>query len=222
MHLTSTTALYRLRPVLVGLACAAPVLVLGGLWLLVTLVLMVPGVPEASAPPDEVVRFIVHEKGLPRLDRPRCEAFLQQQVLRLVRDEPYRGRFAAEYRVSSPEEQRAFREHLFDAFKPLVMDDIRRFHELPETARPAYLDERIVAYNRLSKLLSNAQVDKSIAGAPADAQADLLSTLMQKTTEQERQMGMAYAQALAGRVAVILADPELKAEFEARIAAPSP
>jgi hypothetical protein len=102
------------------------------------------------------------------------------------------------------------------------MDDVRRFHELPEAARPAYLDERIVAYNRLSKLLSNVQVDKNIAGSPADAQADLLSTLMQKTTEAERQMGLAYAQALAGRVAAILADPELKADFETRIAAPSP
>jgi len=204
------------------LACAAPVLVLAGLWLLVTEVLLVPAVPDATTPPDQVAQFIIHEKGLPRLSREKCDAVLKLQISRLVRDEPFRNRFAAEYRVSSPEEQKAFREHLFDAFKPLVMEDIRRFHELPEPARRGYLDERIVTYNRLSKLLSSVQIDKNIAGSPADTQADLLTTLLQKTTEEERQAGIAYAQALAVRVAAILADPELKAEFEARIAEPTP
>jgi hypothetical protein len=203
-------------------ACAAPVVVLAGLWLLVTEVLLVPAVPGAATPPDEVVQFIIHVKGLPRLDRQRGDAFLKQQILRLVQDEPFRNRFAAEYRVSSPDEQKAFRAHLFDAFKPVVMADIRRFQELPESARQAYLDERIVTYNRLSKLLGSVQIDKSIAGPTADAQGDLLSTLLQKTTEEERQIGIVYAQALAVRLTTILADPELKAEFEKRIAAPTP
>lgn len=222
MQLNPTSALYWRRRVVLVLACAAPVLVLAGLWLLVTQVLLVPAVPDATTPPDQVVQFIIHEKGLPRLSREKCDAVLKQQISRLVRDEPFRNRFAAEYRVSSPEEQKAFREHVFDAFKPLVMDDIRRFHELPESARQAYLDERIVTYNRLSKLLGSVQIDKNIAGSPADAQADLLTTLLQKTTEEERQMGIAYAQALAVRVAAILADPESKADFEKRIAAPTP
>lgn len=216
----SARRLYQLRRVMLATTCVAPVIVLGGLWLLVTEVLLVPAVPGPAAAPDTVAQFIVHRKGLPRLERKRREVFLQAQVARLVRDEAFRNRFAAEYRVSSPEDQKAFREHLFDAFKPLVMDDIRRYHELPEPQRQPYLDERIVAYNRLSRLLGSVRIEKSIAGPVADAQQDLLSTLLQKTTEQERQMGLAYGHALAGRVTAILADPELKAEFEARIAAP--
>lgn len=222
MALSPTSVLYPRRRVLLVAACAAPVVVLAGLWLLVTEVLLVPAVPGAATPPDEVVQFIIHVKGLPRLDRQRGDAFLKQQILRLVQDEPFRNRFAAEYRVSSPDEQKAFRAHLFDAFKPVVMADIRRFQELPESARQAYLDERIVTYNRLSKLLGSVQIDKSIAGPTADAQGDLLSTLLQKTTEEERQIGIVYAQALAVRLTTILADPELKAEFEKRIAAPTP
>lgn len=222
MHPGSVTTLYRLRRVVLVVACAAPVVVLGGLWLLVTRVLLVPAVPGADTPPDEVAQFIMHEKGLPSLDREHCEAFLKQQILRLIQDERFRKRFAAEYRVSSPEQQRAFREHLFDAFKPLLMDDIRRYHALPEPDRPAYLDERIVAYNRMSKLLANVNIDQDMAAAPPGDSADLLGLLMQKTTEEERRAGLAYGQALGARVNQILADPQLKAEFEARIAAPEP
>jgi hypothetical protein len=196
----------------------APLVALGGVWLLVTEVLLVPAVPEVAAPADRVVEFIVHPKGLLRVARARREAFLKQQALRLVRDEAFRSRFGAEYRVSSPDQQRAFREHLFDAFKPMVMDDIRRFHELPEAARPAYIDEHIVAYNRLAKMLENVRIEPSLVNTGADTKADLLGLLLQKTTEQERQLATAYAQALAARVATILADPQLKADFEARIA----
>ena len=222
MHPGSVKTLYRLRTLVLVLACAAPVVVLGGLWLLVTEVLLVPAVPDAQTAPDAVAQFIMHEKGLPRLNRARSEAFLKQQILRLIQDERFRDRFAAEYRVSSPEQQKAFREQLFDAFKPLVLDDIQRYHALPEAARPAYLDDRIVAYNRMSKLLGSVQIDKSIAGSPAQNQADILGLVMQKTTDEERHMGIAYGQALAARVTEILADPQLKADFETRIAAPEP
>jgi hypothetical protein len=206
----------------VALACAAPVLVLGAVWLLVTQVLMVPAVPDQSTPADRVAQFIMHPEGLPRLGGERREAFIQQQVRRLVQDEPFRRRFLAEYRVSSPEEQKAFREHLFDAFKPLVMRDIRAFHDLSQAERGAYLDDRIVAYNRLNAFWGRAGIVKSDLGPAAPGPDELLGLLLQKTTEQERQMGVAYAAALQARVNEILADPALKQEFETRIGLPQP
>lgn len=222
VHPGSVKTLYRLRRVGLILACVTPVLALAGLWLLVTQVLLVPSTPNESTPPDALARYIMHEKGLPRLKGPRCEAFLQQQIRRLVQDEPFRQRFLAEYRTASPDEQKAFRTHLFDAFKPLVMRDIRGYQQTAEPARQAYLDERIVAYNRMNAFVGDVRLGKSDLGPAAPGSDEMLQLLMQKTSEEERQAGVAYGVAVAARVQQILADPELKAAMEARIAAKEP
>ncbi|GEM_PF-1629146 len=203
------------------LACLIPPAALAGLWLLITR-LLTPPVPGGNTPADQVAQFIMHQRGLPRLNRAEREAFLGQQIGRLIQDGRFRERFAAEYRVSSPEEQKAFREHLFDAFKPIVMDDVRAYHALEATLRQQYLDERIVAYNRLSKLLSQVQVDRAALGSGVPSQSELLAILMERTTEQERDLATAYIQALAERVAEILANPDLKKRIEARIEAIEP
>jgi hypothetical protein len=215
-------ALYRRPWWRMVLLLAAPVLVLAAVWVGVTQLLLKPAVPGATAPPDQVVQFIVHPAGLPRLDRRRAEAFLEQQVRRLVRDAAFRGRFLAEYRVASPEEQQAFRAHLFDAFKPRVMDDIRAYSASEPDRRAAFLDDRIIAYNRLNAFLGPVHINRTDLGPGAPSPQEVLDLLMQKTTEQERQMGLAYALALKSRVEEILADPTLKADFEARLAAPPP
>jgi len=223
VHPSSVKTLYRMRRLLVVAACAAPVLVLGGVWLLVTQVLLVPRVPDATTPAERVVRFIAHEKGLPRLDERRFEALLEQQLRRLRQDGTYRAAFLAEYSTSSAEEQKAFRGHLFDAFKPLVMRDIRRCHELAGPARQDYVDDRIVAYNRTAVLWGDLR-DKDVKATigPTLSKDELIEVLLQKTTEEERALGAAYGKAIAARVAEIQADPELKQQFEARIAAPQP
>ena len=217
MHPGSITTLYRLRRVGLILACLAPVLLAGGVYLIVTQVLLVPAVPDAATPPDRLLRFIVHEKGLPRLRGEKCETFLQQQIQRLVRDEGLRNRFLAEYRTANPEEQKAFREHLFDAIKPIVMRDIHAYQAMPEAGRPAYLDERIVTYNRMNAFWGDVRISKNDLGPGQPGPDELLGMLTQKTTEAERQSGVAYGAALHARVLQILADPALKAEFEARI-----
>ncbi len=212
---------YRWRRVRMGALCAAPVVALGGLWWFVAEVLLVPAVPDARTPPDAVAQYVMHPKGLPRLRGTRCEAFLLTQVRRLVTDDAFRERFLAEYRTSAPEQQVAFRAHLFDAFKPLLMRDIDRYHELTGPAQQDFLDERIVAYNQFSRFVGNTRIEKGTAG-PTPGQNELLGLLLSHTTEEERRRGWLYGQALAARIAVILADPELKASFEARIAAPPP
>lgn len=214
--------IHRRQRLRTALLLATPVVALAGVWLGVSEVLLVPTMPNATTPPDQVAQFIIHPKGLPRLDRGRSTAFLEQQIRRLVGDEAFRARFLAEYRIASPAEQQAFRAHLFDVFKPLVMEDIRAYDALEAARRPAFLDERIVAYNRLNAFWGQVHVSKTDLGPGALGPQEALDLLMQKTTEQERQMGLAYALALKARVAEILADPALKSEFEARIAAPSP
>jgi len=215
---TYSTRLYRIRRVLVLLGCAAPVVILAGVWWLVTEVLLVPSVPDASTPPDEVVQYITHPKGLPRLDPARVEAFLYAQVHRLLADADFRDRFLSAVRSSSPEEQSAFRAHLFDAFKPIFMRDVHRFHELDGVARREYLDERIVAYNRMSAYAGRVAIRPDAIHGLAPSQNQLLELLTERTTEQERRLGSAYYAALQARVLEILADPELKAAFETRIA----
>ncbi len=214
----SGRTLYPVRRILLGLALVAPVLVLGGVWWLVTQVLMTPAVPDTTTPADRLARFMAHAQGLPRLNVVEFEAFLKEQMPRLARDDAFHKRFLLEIRTSSPEEQEAFREHLLDAFKPLVMRDVRAFHGLAGAARAAFVDDRIVDYNRT--LGGELHVNKGdLFGEHAPGSAELLDWLIKKTTEEERQMGIAYIQVLAARVAEILAEPELKAEFEARIAA---
>ncbi len=202
-------------------ACAAPVVVLAGLYVLVTQVLMIPTVPDAAAPPERVAQFIIHDKGLPRLSREQFEEFLRVQIPRLVRDKPVRERFLAEVRTASSDDQKAFRAHLFDAFKTLVLHDADRYFGLTGDERAKYLDERIVAYNRLKAFGGEVTIDKGdLFGAAAPSTEELLGLVTGRTTEQERQRGLAYGVALKTRIDEILAEPALKAQFEARISAP--
>jgi hypothetical protein len=212
---------YRARPLLVALACASPLLVLGGLWWAVNALLLTPGVPDDDASAEECVRFIVHEKGLSRLGDGRRDRFLQHHLRRLVQDAALRDRFAAVLRRLTVEEQAAFRAHLFDAFKPHVLRDVRRFHDLQGEPRRRYLDERIVEYNRVAAFLQEARIDKRAFGSALPDAGQMTKLLLTRTSEQERELGLAYFGALAERVKQILADPELKRELEARIATPN-
>lgn len=213
---------YRSRPVLLAGVCVAPLLVLGVLWWLVTQVLLVPGVPKPQTSAADVLQFIVHEKGLPRLSPVQREEFVRAQTRRLVWDAAYRQAFLAEYRTSSPEEQKAFRANLFEAFKPMVLRDGRRFDELETEARQAFLDERIVEYNRMNAFRGEARLTKDALGGAAPSSAEVLQLLIDKTSAEERQVLSGYGAALRVRIEEILANPELKTAFDARIAAPGP
>jgi hypothetical protein len=216
MNPGSVQTMYRLRRAGQIAALVTPIVVLGGAYLLVTQVWMAPAVPGAETAPEAVLRFIVHDRGLPRLSRAGFEAFLDTQLRRLARDKAFHERFFAEVRTASPDEQKAFREHLFDAFLPIMLGDIRRLDALPECDRSTFLDERIVAYNRFNGL----RVSKTDLGSAALSPAEMLKFLTERTTQRDRELGMAFIAAFQARVAEILVDPELKAEFDARIAKP--
>jgi hypothetical protein len=213
-------ALYRLRRVLPVAALAAPVVLLLGIWWLVTQVLMVPGVPDEQASGDAVARFIIHANGLPRVDAERRDAFLETQIRRLAQDAAFRERFLAEYRTASPEDQKSFRAHLFDALKPIVFRDIAAYEQQPEGERAAYLDDRIVYYNRVARMWGSTTISKHMLGSGALSPTEALEFVLGRTTKQERGRAVAYGQALAARVEQVLASPELKAAMERRIEAP--
>ena len=61
-----------------------------------------------------------------------------------------------------------------------------------------------------------------IAESRGSCFAAMIALLLQKTTERERELGLAYIAAMQARVAEIAADPALKADFEARIGQPAP
>ncbi len=202
----------------VGL-CISPLLLMGAAWWAVNTFVLARAVPGNTATGEEVVRFIRHEHGLPRLPSPQRLEVLQTLLRRAVDEPAFRAEMIAALRSSTGEEQSAFRTHIFDTFKPIVLADINRYQSLRGAERAAFLDERIVAYNRMGAFFANARVDRqALMGVMPDAD-DALDLLYRRTTEEERLSGATYLAAVQERINAILADPPLKAEFERRIAA---
>src|SRR5262249_8782886 len=145
------------------------------------------------------VEYVVDAKGLPRREPDAAARTLQDLLVRLLSDAAFRDSFASALRRSTPEEQAAFREHVFDAFKPRLMADIRRFDELQGDARTAFLDDRLIDFKRMEMLSRGTKIDKSAFAEAAGDQAALLKLLIAKTTDQERALGAAYIRAAAAR-----------------------
>ena len=112
---------------------------------------------------------------------------------------------------------------MFKAFKPLLMRDIGKWLELTGARKANYLDQRIVEYNRMSRMAARAPSAGADLGSGISVDnAAMLKMVMGNTTEAERQSVEAYAKALAVRIGQILADPVLTAEFEKRIGTSPP
>lgn len=202
------------------LACVAPVLLLAGAWWAVNVFVLAPRVPGASAAAAECVHFIAHPKGLPRLSPAETTRFLREQIGRLLGETSFREAFSGALRRLASDEQTNFREHVFGAFKPLVMSHIERFHALDAGQRRDYLDDRIVEYNRMSALLRAVRVEQSAVPSMMTDPSGLMKLLLAKTTAKEREHGAAYVGALGTRIAAILADPQLEQAIRDRIDAP--
>lgn len=219
MLVGSTQSFYRSLRVMRGAVWGGVcVVVLGGGWWMSGWLLL-PGVPDDSSTAEACVRFIAHEKGLPRLRGERRERYLAWQIKRLLGDEQFCAAFVSRLRRASPDERSAVDDHIIGAFKPSVMRDVRSFVNSEGEERATLLDERIVAYNRMRVALGD--VRGGIGGlsglAPGNAMA-MAQRLMDLTTERERNEAAVYAAALKLRIDEINADPELRAEFEKRIA----
>ena len=217
MQRARTRRFYPPRRVLLALACASPVVLLAGLWWFVSAVVLVPAVPGEDAGAQACVEFVAHERGLPRLDQERQTALIETQMRRLVEEEGFREGFVSALRRSSSEDLAAFRAHLFEALKPRVLFDVRKFHELPDESRRPWLDERLVDYKRLERLLRSIRIDKDALGTAFTDARSWLGLVLAKTTEDERELGVSYFSALARRAEEILQEPDLKRQFEQRL-----
>ncbi len=223
----SLKSFHRQRQALIALSLAAPVLLLAGAWWWVDRFLLAPPVPTDATPAEQCVGFICNAKGLPRLRGDAAERYLQWQARRFVADPHYARRFVAASHTAPPEERQAFREHLFDAFKPLLMRDVRRCESLEGPRRDAFIDDRIVEYNRILRVIDRSPVGQEIRQANVAPMSDseklaMLQMVLSRTTDEERARAQRYGALLGARIAEILADAELKAEFERRIAEPAP
>ncbi|MBL8880227.1 MAG: hypothetical protein JNG88_14005 [Phycisphaerales bacterium] len=216
----SLKSFYRARSLLIAIACIAPLLVLGGAWWLIAEVLLAPGIPTEASPPEDCVAYVVHDKGLRRLSPAEQEKFVRGQMARWLAQPAYREQFAAALRRSTADEQQAFRSNLFDVFKPHIMRDVAKFHATSGDGRRAFLDDRIIEYNRMGRVLRAGRVDKSAFGDALPSPKEMMDLIIVKTTQQERDQAQAFFTAMGGRIAEILADEPLKTEFEAKIAAP--
>lgn len=214
----SLKSFQRYRRVLTGLALVAPLLLLGAAYWLIGNVLLVPRVPDQTTSALDCVGFICHEKGLPRLSASESEAYLLQQTRRFLNDTNFARQFAAALRTSTPSELQAYHENVLGAFKPLFMRDVDKWHALTGDAKASFLDQRIVEYNRMSRMAARAPAAGIDLGPGLDVdKLALLKILMDKTTEQERDDAAGFLLALKTRIEQILADPALHEEFEKRI-----
>ncbi|MCG3126313.1 MAG: hypothetical protein CHACPFDD_01145 [Phycisphaerae bacterium] len=202
-------------------AVAAPLLAVAGAWWLVDRVVLAPPRPRGDSPADACVRFIVDPRGLPRLSAADAERCVLDQIRRAGHDAAFREQFLTVLRRSTSDEQNLFVRHLIAALKPMVMRDVDAFVGTPPAGRDAFLDDRIVAYNRLRASFGDVRINKSmLAGALPTSPTDLLQLLNESTSADERSRATSYLAALAERIAVILADDALRATIERRIAAP--
>lgn len=216
----STQTFYRARRLIWLAACLVPLLLLGGAWWALNALILTPRAPGATDPAAAWVAYIVHDKGLVQLSAEERERFLKRHTQRWVSEPEYRDQFAVAVRRSTSEERAAFRTHLFDSIKPLVMVHIRSYHALAGDARAKFVDERIVEYNRMGSVIGSAKLDKAAFGDALPGSQELMQLLLTRTSDEERALGAAYFAALTARVTEIQNDPALKSEFERRILAP--
>lgn len=217
MNPGSTSTFYAARRWLAGAIIVGVIAAAAALWWAIDRLVLTPPTPGPSAAATAWLDYTVSPRGLARLAPDAAVPVLESLLVRVLSDTPFRESFAAELRRASTEDQAAFREHVFDAFKPRLMADVRRYHDLEGDARDAFLDDRLIYFKRMELLSRGSKLDKSSIGDAAGEQAALIKLLLEKTTEEERSLGAAYIRAAALHWNEIRQDPDRLAAFEARL-----
>ena len=211
--------LYAWRKPLIILACIAPLIAAGLLALLVNGVLLAPQTPGPKSSAADYYEFMANERGLPRLNGAQRAQFVQTIAERAVRDDHFADEFMTVMKRSPKDQQGLFRSNMVDAFLASMLADVRRYFSLSGAAQVAFLDDKIVEHKRNEKLFRRINLDKDALGSE---KGNLLQMIMGKTSESEREQAVAYAGAMARRIAEILADDTLKKKFEDRLGSPLP
>lgn len=218
----STQTFNRARWLSIAAITIVPIVILGIGWWILDAVVLSPSAPGPGAAAEQCVAFIAHPKGLARLDRGAREEFVDAQFRRLVEQPSFGPELAGALRRSTREEQEGFRNNLFDVFKPRILEDARRLHELPRDQRQAFLDAKLIDFKKSERLLRAVNISKGALGGAMVDEAGALRMIQSKITDEERALGIAYFKAMAERAQEILADPDLKAQFEKTLGFPLP
>jgi hypothetical protein len=216
MNPGSTRTLYATRRLGLALLVLVPLL-LGGACLWIVRAVLTPSRISASTPAQGCLDYIVSERGLPTLSPPERESVLELLLSRLAREPELAQQMATALRRSTSEEQKAFKANLYDAIKPRIIANARRYRDLPPPQREPFLDEKVVEFKKTEGLLRSIKLDmNALGGGAGDAQA-VFNLVTQRTSAEEIAVIKAFLEAAAVRTAQIMADEELRAEFEKKI-----
>ena len=210
-------AKHRNHPAAIVGLCASPVILLGGIWMLVNAWVLTPGIPGDSAPAEACVDFAIDPAGLPRLQPQEQAAFVETHLSRIIHDVSFRDALMTSLRRQPPKEQAAFRAHVFDALLPRFVQEAQTYHEMPPEEVETWLEDRLVYYKRMGHMLRNMRLSADDFDSRWTDEKSLLELVMARTTAEQRTSCGMYFVALARVSSDIKDDPERQAQFEQRI-----
>lgn len=214
-----TREFYRWRRMLLVLGCAAPLLLaIAAWWAVDRYVLTIPS-PTESSSAEDTFRYVVNAGGLAKRPRGEREKFFDWHLQR-CRDAAFAQAFSSAYRSATQAERELVITLLWDTFLPRVQQEARRYFELSGKPQAEYLDDCIVRYNQLGAALRATKFAKPESGG-AD-ELSLFMKLVNRVSEEEQALLTRFMERWQARVLEILANPELKRQFEERISAATP
>ncbi len=173
----------------------AGVLILAGY--LFYAVAMTPSKPDLrKAPPGDIIQFVANERGLEALTQVEQERFLDQWRAVLVEDEQKKAALKKALSDLGSEDRKALIEAFFKHIKRGYLADARRYKSLPADEQYAFLAEKIDEYEQRAVFMRDVASDLG-PGFFGGGQDAMKQWLIEHTTEDERQLGTPYMEALA-------------------------
>jgi hypothetical protein len=194
MNDTMRETVKRHRPAAIYGGIAGLVVVLAILGWKVVDVMLTPDMPNvAIAGQPEIVRYVSDSRGLAELPDIEQQQFLEKWKQNVTTDAKRKDELRAAFDSLDDKSRKAFTESIVEHGKRHFLDDARRYHSLPDTARFKFLRERIDAF------MTDAMFMKDVAMAfkrDVDTSPDAVQRwVLEHTTAEERAIGEPYLNA---------------------------
>lgn len=193
-------AVKRRRPAAIAGGIAGVVILAG---YLAYAIAMTPSKPDPrKAEPGEIIQFVASERGLGAMTQVEQQQFLDSWRDVLVEDSEKKAAVKKALTALPSEERRALVEAFFKHVKRGYLDDAKRYKNLPEDRQYAFLAEKIGEYEQRALFMQDVAADMG-PGVFGGGEGAMKQWLFEHTSEDERQLGLPYMDALA-QVAVQL------------------
>ncbi len=151
-----------------------------------------PDLREAGA--AEIVAYVSHERGLPKI--PRIEGLQFFQEWRYVLAElPSKQEELRTCLADLPDDRRkAFSQAIFKHFKRTFLGDARQYQQTAQDQRFAFLEKKVAEYRDQATLVKD--VASGFQRQFSGGQDDLQKWIMDHTTAEERALGEPYIDAI--------------------------